>query len=73
MDQIFKTSNALLQDREDLVQKGYGWMLKEAGNKYQTEVFEYVLKNKDRVPRTALRYAIEKFPNEMKKRAMNYE
>ena len=45
-------------------------MLKEAANKYQKEVFEYVMKHKDIMPRTALRYAIEKMPKTMKEKAM---
>ncbi len=43
-----------------MVQKGYGWMLKEASKPYQEEVFDFVMKNKTVMPRTALRYAIEK-------------
>jgi 3-methyladenine DNA glycosylase AlkD len=42
------------------VQKGYGWMLKAASESHQQEVFDYVMKNKFNMPRTALRYAIEK-------------
>ncbi|MCG3253336.1 MAG: DNA alkylation repair protein, partial [Candidatus Heimdallarchaeota archaeon] len=52
------------------VLKGYGWMLKEATKKFQDEVFEYVLKNKAKMPRVSLRYAIEKMPQEMRKQAM---
>ena len=57
-------------DTDDLVQKGYGWMLKEASKKHQTQVFNYIMKNKAKMPRTALRYAIEKMPVELKKQAM---
>lgn len=67
---IFEIADILLLDRDDLVQKGYGWMLKEASRKNQKEVFEYVVKNKNSMPRTALRYAIEKMPTELKKEAM---
>ncbi|UCE24886.1 MAG: DNA alkylation repair protein [Candidatus Zixiibacteriota bacterium] len=70
LDEVFRAANNLLTDNEDLVQKGYGWMLKEAANTYRKEVFTYVLKNKDRMPRTALRYAIEKMPAAMRKKAM---
>ncbi|MDZ4229224.1 MAG: DNA alkylation repair protein, partial [Patescibacteria group bacterium] len=69
--QIFKTALAILKDKDDLVQKGYGWMLKEAGNHNQTEVFEFVMKHKGKMPRTALRYAIEKFPSKLKQQAMS--
>lgn len=64
--QIFKTATALLTDPDDLVQKGYGWMLKEVSNHNQKEVFNFVMKHKSKMPRTALRYAIEKFPRKLK-------
>ncbi|MCK4585202.1 DNA alkylation repair protein [candidate division WOR-3 bacterium] len=67
---VFKISDLLMMDQDDLVQKGYGWLLKEASNKYLQEVFAYVIKNKAKMPRTALRYAIEKMPSDMKKKAM---
>ncbi len=67
---IFEISDILLQDKDDLVQKGYGWMLKAASEAYQKEVFEYVVKHKSVMPRTALRYAIEKMPTDMRAEAM---
>ncbi len=70
LDDVFEVADRLFYDEEDLVQKGYGWMLKEASNEYQKEVFQYVMENKDDMPRTSLRYAIEKMPEEMRKRAM---
>ena len=70
IEHIFEIADILLNDKEDLVQKGYGWMLKSACNKYENDVFNYVMARKDRMPRTALRYAIEKMPQELKRRAM---
>ncbi len=70
LSEVFQTADVLLMDREDLVQKGYGWMLKEAANEFPDEVFDFVLKHRGRMPRTALRYAIEKYPADMRKRAM---
>ncbi|HNX90238.1 MAG TPA: DNA alkylation repair protein [Candidatus Omnitrophota bacterium] len=67
---IFCIADIILKDEDDLVQKGYGWMLKAASEAHQKEVFNYVMKNKERMPRTALRYAIEKMPAELKKKAM---
>ena len=58
-------------DDDNLVQKGYGWMLKEAANLFQKDVFNYVMENKKLMSRTALRYAIEKMPASQKKQAMN--
>ena len=70
LKEAFQMANILLQDEEDLVQKGYGWMLKEASNRFPKEVFRYVMKNRKKMPRTALRYAIEKMPAGWKKKAM---
>jgi 3-methyladenine DNA glycosylase AlkD len=60
----------LLQDEDDLVQKGYGWLLKTASEYDQELIYDFVMKNKSDMPRTALRYAIEKMPEERRKKAM---
>ncbi len=70
LKEVFEIAGILLLDQDDLVRKGYGWMLKEASRKNQKEVFDYMMKNKKTMPRTALRYAIEKMPAELKKEAM---
>jgi 3-methyladenine DNA glycosylase AlkD len=67
---IFEIADILLLDQDDLVQKGYGWMLKAASERNQQAVFDYVLSKKAVMPRTALRYAIEKMPKELKVLAM---
>jgi len=67
---VFETADALLSDQDIMVQKGYGWMLKEASNHYPKEVFDYVMKNRREMPRTALRYAIEKLSPEHRIEAM---
>lgn len=70
LDDIFEIAEILLLDAEDLVQKGYGWLLKVASQSQQKEVFDFVIKHKAIMPRTALRYAIEKMPKELKVQAM---
>lgn len=60
----------LLHDREDLVQKGYGWLLKAASEAHRQEVFHFVMDRRGVMPRTALRYAVEKMPPELRSRAM---
>ena len=70
LDDIFEIADILHSDSDDMVQKGYGWMLKVASQTHQKEVFEYVMKKKKTMPRTALRYAIEKMPPDLKKKAM---
>jgi len=71
LSDIFEIADILLQDEDDMVQKGYGWMLKAASHSHQKEVFHYVMRNKKTMPRTALRYAIEKMPLDLKRRAMS--
>jgi len=70
LDEVFKVAEVLLKDEDDMVQKGYGWMLKEASNKFPNEVFAYVMKHRNEMPRTALRCAIEKYPQAKRKKAM---
>lgn len=67
---VFEISDNLLLDSDDMVQKGYGWLLKVASQIHQQEIFDYVMKNKAVMPRTSLRYAIEKMPLTLKKEAM---
>lgn len=70
LKEIFTLSDILLLDKDDLVQKAYGWLLKVASEAHRSEVFSYVMRNKDKMPRTALRYAIEKMPPSLKTKAM---
>ncbi len=70
LNESMEIASLLLTDTDDMVQKGYGWLLKEASRKHTDEVFEYVMKNKKVMPRTALRYAIELMPKDLKAEAM---
>ncbi len=70
LNDIFEIADILLLDKEDLVQKGYGWMLKAASEAHLQEVFNYVISKKTVMPRTAFRYALEKMPAEMRAEAM---
>lgn len=70
LDDIFEIADLLHDDKDDLVQKGYGWLLKSASQAHEKKIFEYVMSKKDTMPRTALRYAIEKMPPELRSRAM---
>jgi len=69
-DDVLEIADLLLTDNDDMVQKGYGWMLKEASRQHQQEVFDYIMRNKKAMPRTALRYAIELMPKDLKAEAM---
>jgi len=66
----FEIADQLLLDEDDLVQKGYGWMLKEISKSAPSQVFDFVMERKTIMPRTSLRYAIEKLPPELRQQAM---
>lgn len=70
LNEILELADILLLDKDDLVQKGYGWMLKAASQAHQKEIFDWVISKKALMPRTALRYAIEKMPKDLKIKAM---
>lgn len=68
--EALQIADALLTDDDDMVQKGYGWMLKEASKHEPLRVFDYVVARKRTMPRTALRYAIEKLEPSLRQQAM---
>ncbi|MCW4005338.1 MAG: DNA alkylation repair protein [Candidatus Bathyarchaeota archaeon] len=70
LQQTLQITTTLLNDPDDLVQKGYGWLLKEQTKTHQQQILQYVLQHKNTMPRTALRYAIEKMPQNLKTQAM---
>ncbi|HTM24634.1 MAG TPA: DNA alkylation repair protein [Vicinamibacterales bacterium] len=62
LDLGYATAARLQRDREDLIQKAVGWMLREAGKTDSRRLERYLLAQGPRTPRTTLRYAIERFP-----------
>jgi 3-methyladenine DNA glycosylase AlkD len=62
LDDTFRYARELLQDKEDLTHKATGWMLREAGKRDTDRLREFLQSHINTMPRTMLRYAIEKLP-----------
>lgn len=63
----------LLSDEHDLIHKATGWMLREAGKKDEEAVRQFLKAHYPELPRTLLRYAIERWPEEKRKAALHGE
>lgn len=64
-------SDLLMSDEHDLVQKGYGWMLKSLSQVDMETVTNYLIDNHTQMPRTAYRYALEKYDQETRTKLMS--
>jgi 3-methyladenine DNA glycosylase AlkD len=69
-----KLAKILLNDRHDLIHKAVGWMLREVGKRCSQEILEkFLLANYKQMPRTMLRYAIERLPEDLRLQYLNGE
>ncbi len=66
-----KVAEVLLTDQQDLIQKAVGWMLREVGKRNEKALKAFLDLNAGKMPRTALRYAIEKFPEGIRKKYLS--
>jgi 3-methyladenine DNA glycosylase AlkD len=69
LDEAYAVARTLHADEHDLIQKAVGWMLREAGKVDQDRLERYLRANGPRIPRTTVRYAIERF-SEVKRRSL---
>ena len=73
LDQTFELAEKLMQDKHDLIHKAVGWMLREAGKKNQHALEKFLKRQCRHMPRTMLRYSLEKFPESKRKFYMKRE
>ena len=69
--EIVKLSDSLLDDSNDMVQKGLGWLLRETAKFDAKHTIPYLMKIRARAPRLVLRTACETLPTRVKNRVLN--
>lgn len=70
LDTAYAVAEALFDADEDLLHKAVGWMLREAGKTDQRRLERFLLRHGPHIPRTTVRYAIERFPEETRHRLL---
>jgi len=70
-DFTIRIAEKLVNHKHDLIHKAVGWMLREVGNRSLNDELPFLDKYASTMPRTMLRYAVEKFGSELKEKYMN--
>lgn len=70
LDDTYKLSLKMMNHQHDLMHKSIGWMLREAGKRDEKRLYNFVMEHKSIMPRTMLRYSIEKFTPDIRKELM---
>ena len=70
IEDTFAIAKLLLDDEHDLIHKAVGWMLRETGKQSAPALLRFLKENYSALPRTTLRYAIERFPAPQRKRLL---
>lgn len=70
VDIILSISRKFFNDKNDLLQKANGWLLRELGKSDMDRLEKFILEYKTAIPRTTLRYSIEKFPENKRKQLL---
>jgi 3-methyladenine DNA glycosylase AlkD len=71
LDDVYAVARRLFAADDDLIEKANGWLLREAGKTDMSRLEAFLLKHGAKIPRTTVRYAIERFPEEKRKRILN--
>jgi 3-methyladenine DNA glycosylase AlkD len=69
-DAIYQIAACHFGDKDDLIQKANGWLLREAGKAHEERLERFLLERGPAIPRTTLRYAIERFDEKRRKRLL---
>ncbi len=70
LDDTFRVAELLMHDTQDLIHKAAGWMLREAGKKDEGALLDFLDRHANDMPRTMLRYSLERLEPELRERYM---
>lgn len=70
LNDTFRVAERLLSDEHDLIHKAVGWMLRETGKVSPNDLRKFLKRNYKRLPRTTLRYAVERVPVRERRRML---